>query len=179
MRNALPDGRLKDRFPKTNFSALSVGEFPVELGMYFMLNGALAYTCSFDGLDLWNKCIKGIRQGKEFISPDVQERIVIRREYPEAAGIVTDRELEVIRLICNGFKDMEIVDILHISRSTVDNHKTEIFRKLNVRSSNELIRGALSSKLVREEEIYFYPRGFTLNPLPEKKRKRNGGKYDY
>ena len=85
------------------------------------------------------------------------------------AGKITERHIEVIRLICNGYKDLDIADVLHISRSTVDNHKTDIFASLNVRNSNELIRVALTLGIVQLEEIYFYPKDFTVNPKADKK----------
>jgi len=165
-------GELHQWFPKINMAAVSLGEYPADLAMYFVLNGIKSYVTSFDGFDQFYKNLTEISKGREFVSPAVIERIGLRREYPMPAGKITERHIEVIRLICNGFKDLEIGDVLHISRSTVDNHKTEIFTSLNVRNSNELIRAALMLGIVPPEDIYFYPKDFTVNPKPDKNTKK-------
>ena len=162
-------GELHQSFPKIKMVAVSLGEYPADLAMYFILNGINSYVTSFDGFDKFYDSLCEICKGREFVSPAVVERIHLRREYPMPAGKITERHIEVIRLICNGYKDLDIADVLHISRSTVDNHKTDIFASLNVRNSNELIRVALTLGIVQLEEIYFYPKDFTVNPKPEKK----------
>ena len=169
-------GELKKQFPKIKMAALSIGEYPPDLAMYFILNGAKAYATTFDGLDEWYKGLEAVRRGREYISPAVQERINMRREYPEPAGSITGRQREIILLMCNGFKDVEIAHTLYITRRTVTTHKTEIFRSLNVRSPNELIRTALHHGIVKLEGLSFYPNDFILTPLPEKKILKRGKK---
>ena len=165
---------LKKNFPKVKMAALCIGHYPEDLAMYFILNGVNSYVTSFDGIDQWYEGIDEISKGMEYISPAVIERIDLRKEYPMSTGNITERQIEVVRLICCGYKDLEIADTLHISRKTVDNHKTEIFTTLNIRNSNELIRAALYLEIVNLEEIHFYPKDFTLNPLPENKLKKRG-----
>jgi two-component system invasion response regulator UvrY len=134
--------------------------------MYFILNGINSYITTFDGLDEWQKGLEQVRQGNEYISPAVVERIDMRRDYPDPAGKITDHLKQVILLVCNGFKDEEIADLLGISRRTVTTHKTVIFTTLNVRNPNELIRAALYLEIVQQEGLIFYPYNFVLNPLP-------------
>jgi DNA-binding CsgD family transcriptional regulator len=55
-------------------------------------------------------------------------------EYP-----VTPRQNEIIKLIIKGFSTQEIADKLNVSVNTIKNHKQTLFRKVNVRSSVELI----------------------------------------
>ena len=174
---------LKLTFPKIKMAALCVGEYPADLAMYFILNGINSYVTTFDGIDQWYEGLDEIKKGREYVSPEVTERINWRKEYPMPAGKITDRHYEVIRLICCGYKDMDIAEVLHISRSTVDNHKTEIFTTLNVRNSNELIRAALYLGFVSIEEIHFFPKDFMLNPKPDnqiknEKLKMSKGKND-
>ena len=72
-----------------------------------------------------------------------------------AAGLLTvssqqlsDRELEVLRLLAAGLAPGEIADKLHLSVKTVSTHKTNIQQKLGVSSTAELVRYALEQKLV-------------------------------
>ena len=163
-------GGLHKEFPDIKMSAVSVGEYSDEIAMYFILNGIKSYVASFDGIEQFFKGLKEVAKDREYVSPGVVKRISLRREEtPDPAGIITERHLEVIRLICCGFKDREIAETLSISRNTVVNHKTNFFTSLNVRSPIELVRAALTLEIVRLEEIYFYPRDINLNPLPDKK----------
>ena len=160
---------LKKNFPKIKMAALSIGDYPADLAMYFILNGVNSYVTSFDGIDEWYKGLEEVRRGWEYVSPEVLKRIKMRTYEPVSAGSITDRHKEIILLICNGFKDTEIAETLYITRRTVTTHKTEIFTSLNVRSSNELIRTALYLEIVKQDGIYFYPNDFILNPLPDEK----------
>ena len=150
-------------------TAVSIGEYPADLAMYFILNGAKSYLSTFDGIEGFFIRLADISSGGEFISPAVQERIEMRREYPMPAGKITERHKQIILLMCNGFKDDEIARTLYITRRTVTTQKTKIFTSLNVRSPNELIRVALKLEIVKLEGMYFYPKDLILNPLPERK----------
>lgn len=160
-------GELKKRFPYITMAALSVGEYPADLAMYFILNGVSSYVTTFDGVDEWYRGLEEIRRGRDYIAPSVRERIDMRRVYPLPAGKITARQKEIMLLICNGFKDIEIADTLHISRRTVTTHKTEIFTSLNVRNTIELVMVANSLEIVEQQGMFFYPKNFVLNPLPD------------
>lgn len=60
----------------------------------------------------------------------------------------TPRELEVIRLCGMGLLCKEVADRLGISPRTVDTHKTNIFRKLGINNSVELVRYAAKEGLL-------------------------------
>ena len=169
-------GELLERLPKTKMAAVSIGKYPVETAMYFILNGVKSYLTTCDGFDVFYKGLAEVRKGGVYVSPDVLERIDRRRDYPMPAGKITERHIQVIRLVCCGFKDTDIADTLAVSRKTVTNHKTEIFTSLNVTSPIELVRAALTLGVVKLEEIYFYPGSLTVNPVPEKNIKKRGKK---
>lgn len=61
---------------------------------------------------------------------------------------LTKRELEIISLICQGYSNSRIATELFISSSTVDNHRTNIMRKLGVHNVASLIRFCISNKIV-------------------------------
>ncbi len=58
---------------------------------------------------------------------------------PVAETELTERELEVARLICRGFTTMEVANELDISFHTVKVHKTNIRIKLNARNNVEIL----------------------------------------
>ncbi len=94
-------------FPKLNMAALSIGEYPADLAMYFILNGVRSYANAFDDIDEFYKGLDDIRDGKEFVPETVQERIDARTEYPAGARLLTRITTEVLRCICNGFSKEE------------------------------------------------------------------------
>jgi len=162
-------GELKKRFPEIKMVALSLSEYPLDLAMYFVINGVNSYITLLDGMEQFYKGLEDISRGKDYVSPAVMERIHLRKDYPDPARNITDRHKEIIRLLCCGYRDIDIAETLAISKSTVENHKTDIYTSLNVRNVIELIRAALTLGIVKIEEIYFYPKDFSVNPLPEKK----------
>jgi len=173
---------LHKRFPKLNIAAISLDEYPLDLAMYFVVNGARSYANYIEGREEFYKGLKEIKNGKEYVSPEVMERIKMRELYPKPTGGLTDRQIEVLRLVCNGFTGEEIAATLQLSIRRVNNIKTEMYTALNVRNENEAIRAALCQGIITVDELNFYPDNYDLKPLPEKKEKRkkkNGGKYDY
>ena len=62
--------------------------------------------------------------------------------------LLTDREMEILRLIVKGSSTPTIGQILAISTRTVSNHKASIFRKCRVKSTVELVRFAIRMKMI-------------------------------
>jgi len=71
---------------------------------------------------------------------------------------LSKRELQVLDLCCKGMISKEIADALHISTRTVDNHKSNIFRKLGINTTAELIAFSYKSGLVGRRESVRTPR---------------------
>lgn len=61
---------------------------------------------------------------------------------------LSDREIEIIRLICNGLTYKEIANNLNISARTVESHKNNIQDKLNIHTIPELVRFALKNNYI-------------------------------
>jgi DNA-binding NarL/FixJ family response regulator len=61
---------------------------------------------------------------------------------------LTSRELEMIKYFVMGHTCAEISEILFISKRTVESHKTNIFRKLDVNNTTRLVKYAMENKLI-------------------------------
>lgn len=83
------------------------------------------------------------------------------------ASTLTEREREVIALICKGMKNKEIAESLFISETTVRHHLTSIFNKLDITSRLELVVYAFENNLVKKpNDNGFYPlNGYTKNSM--------------
>lgn len=98
------------------------------------------------------EAIKKVASGQNFISSDViatlMERDSVRVESSQAeseTGSLTKRELEILKLIAQGFSNKEIGEKLFISHRTVDTHRTHLLDKLQVKNIAGLIRFAMKN----------------------------------
>jgi len=81
----------------------------------------------------------------------VSERIATRLEVLRRTadgGLLSPREVEIVRLIALGHTSAEIAAKLHLSRRTVETHRARIFHKLEMRTRAELVRFALDRRLI-------------------------------
>ncbi|MBK9290649.1 MAG: response regulator transcription factor [Bacteroidetes bacterium] len=63
-------------------------------------------------------------------------------------GLLTERETEILKLIAGGFSNKEIADKLGISHRTVDTHRTNLMRKLDLNNTAALVRYAFRNGLI-------------------------------
>ena len=162
---------LHKQFPKLNIAAVSITDFPDDLAMYFIVNGARSYVNFWEGPEQFYRGMEMIRNGREYVSPEVQRRFDMRDVSPKPLGNLTDRQVEVIRLIANGFTGVEIANVLYTSKNTIDNYKSDIYAALNVRNENEVIRVAIFLGIIKPEELNFYGGNYVLRPKPAKNQR--------
>jgi two-component system response regulator NreC len=93
------------------------------------------------------EAIRSVHSGKAFFSPQIAK--ILAESYREAVTEqkdpyerLNDREREILQLIAEGHTNKKIADILCISPKTVDNHRTNLMRKLDIHSTAALVRWA-------------------------------------
>ena len=170
-------GEIKKQFPDINMAALSLEAYPPDLAMYFIINGIKSYDTAFDGFEKFFDGLKAINKGRKYISQSVQNRLDIRILPIKPSGKITQRHYEVMRLTCCGLKENEVAETLYISRRTVYSHKRDMETLMNVRNDVELVRTALKLELITEDELFFFPKKYTLKPIPEKEKGKRAFKY--
>ncbi len=69
---------------------------------------------------------------------------------------LTDREIEVLRLVCQQFNTKEIADSLFISPKTVETHKTNLMIKTGVKNMAGLVIYAVQNKVIDADEIVLF-----------------------
>ena len=84
-------------------------------------------------------------RGEPFISPVAEEELL--RNWLQAedsgSGELTQRELEVVKLIAEAHTNKQIAEILHLAEKTVESHRANLLRKLGMRDRVELVRYAI------------------------------------
>lgn len=119
-----------------------------------MLNaGASAYvTKAAAGVELL-RAIDAVSRNRSYLCPDatdaVKEAMTTRGERKELAGTkLGAREVEVLKLVATGLTSSQIAERLEIALSTVEVHRRNIMRKLDVDSAIGLTRYAIRTGLV-------------------------------
>ena len=100
------------------------------------------------------QAIDAALKGKKYYSGEVLD-ILLKKEMPfEDASSLTPSEIEIVRLISGGLSTKEIAAKKHISFHTVMTHRKNIFRKLGVSSSPELLMYAIKAGLIDNIEYH-------------------------
>lgn len=106
-------------------------------------NGAAGYLTKEEVPERLVAAVRGVARGETgWMSPGVAARMFRRRAADEEAASLSAREREVLRLIARGLDNAAIAGHLFISESTVKNHVTNIYGKLDVRSRAEAVAWA-------------------------------------
>ncbi|MBI5952940.1 MAG: response regulator transcription factor [Chloroflexi bacterium] len=92
--------------------------------------------------------IKAAKEGKMTLSPEAAQALVRANQQAEETETLTDRELEVLKLMVDGLNNAEIAERLVISLSTVKYHISNILMKLGVDNRVSAVSLALQRKLV-------------------------------
>jgi LuxR family maltose regulon positive regulatory protein len=82
------------------------------------------------------------------IEAEKQQRQTRKRENIAASGLLSEREIEILKLIAGGLSNRQIAEILFISLGTAKVHVHNLFEKLNVKSRTQVIARARKLKLI-------------------------------
>ncbi|MFI5337418.1 MAG: response regulator [Opitutales bacterium] len=115
-------------------------------------NGAHGFVEKTAGLAEFKKGLETVAEGGTYFGPGVAAllRNVVANNNSNSSGgdPLTDREREILKLVAESHSTKEIAQKLGISVKTVDNHRTNLMRKLNLHDVASLTRYALEIGLV-------------------------------
>lgn len=103
------------------------------------------------------EAINKIYNGEDYFSKEVSQ-IALKgyikkskedKDKNNPKNIITERELEIIKLVAEGLMNKEISAKLEISTRTVDNHKANILQKLNLKSSIDIVKYAIKNEIIK------------------------------
>jgi len=100
-------------------------------------------------------CIKTVAAGKYYITPSLSEFLINRRdkikrleENKPSLNKLTKTEMSVLILLADGKTSKQIGEEMFISHKTVDNHKTNISDKLELKGTHNLMKFAIENKAI-------------------------------
>jgi DNA-binding NarL/FixJ family response regulator len=91
------------------------------------------------------QAITEVFKGGNYFSQEILQQLAFKSINPKSSEELTNRENDVLDLICKGHTSHEISEKLFISIKTVEVHRTNIFRKANTRNLAELIIWAVKN----------------------------------
>ncbi len=146
-------GELKNRYPETGTIILTNAITSVKIKELndVGIKNIILKTDEREEIEL---AIDAALKGKKYYSGEVLD-ILLKKDSPtEDISILTPSEIEIVRQIASGLSTKEIATKKHISFHTVMTHRKNIFRKLGVSSSPELLMYAIKAGLIDNIEYH-------------------------
>lgn len=145
---------IKRRHPKVKIIVLTVHKAE-EFVRSTLDAGADAYILKDDTRLELISAIRHVQNGRSYLSPCVSSMVVtgyLGRNDPSTQQasweVLTTREREVMKLVAEGFKNKQIGDYLSISLKTVEKHRSNLMKKLNLHSASAITAYAMDNNLL-------------------------------
>jgi two-component system, NarL family, response regulator DegU len=94
------------------------------------------------------RAVQSLKQGKSYFSEEVADRIRQLSLVKKSLLKLSAREMDVLRLICDGLSTKEVATNLSLSPSTIEDYRKALLSKTNVKNTAELIALAHRSGLL-------------------------------
>lgn len=142
-------------FPDTKLMFLTMYE-DEEYLLQCLDVGASGYILKDSPAPKLLSAVREVSQGRKYLSPQVLGKLVddlrARSQGPQIvsrSSTLTPREREVVKLIAEGNSVKEIAVLLGLSIKTVEAHKFNLMRKLNIHNKAQLVTYAIQKKIVK------------------------------
>ena len=145
---------VKKKYPEVKIAILTMHQEKALIKKFieFGVNGYFLKTIQKDELV---HAIRTIASGVDYFPSDVTKALLQKQSIiPDVTQSpllkeLTTREIEIITLVAQGYSNTEIGKKLFISHRTVDTHRTNIMRKLDLHNVAEIVRFAFQNKLIK------------------------------
>ena len=146
---------IEKTFPQTRLLFLTMYE-DEEYLLQGLDVGASGYLLKDAPVHRLLSAVREVHAGRKFLSPQVVEKLVddFRSRSTGSPGIarsvaLTPREREVVKMIAEGNSVRKIANLLGLSMKTIEAHKFNLMRKLNIHNKAQLVTYAIQKKIVR------------------------------
>jgi DNA-binding NarL/FixJ family response regulator len=148
--------RIRHHLPRTRIMILSMHS-KIDYIVEAFQSGATGYVVKESAAERLAQAIDAVASGEYFLDSSISHEVVAKlMQSPNKESKISDtgygkltaREQEIMRMLAEGASKGDIADQLHISIKTVENHRSNIMRKLNIHSAMELVRYAARLGLI-------------------------------
>jgi DNA-binding NarL/FixJ family response regulator len=147
---------IKDTLPSTRILMLTISD--EEADLYDAIKaGASGYLLKEISIEEVANAVRSVHAGQSLISPSMASKLLneftsLAKRAEERQSVptprLTERELEVLKLVAQGMSNREIATELYISENTVKNHVRNILEKLHLHSRMEAVIYAVRERLL-------------------------------
>lgn len=113
--------------------------------------GAMGYVTKNSSREEMFKAIMEINEGRKYICDEIKnilsEQVISGEDSQSGLNSLSQREIEIIAFIKKGYSSKEIADALEISVKTVEVHRYNVLKKLNLRNAAALVNFINNSQL--------------------------------
>jgi len=138
---------LREEFPDTQIVMLTMEQEPA-FAREALAAGAIGYVLKDAAEHELVEAVRNAAAGRSYLTPRLGARIAAEPE-SGAPDDLSEREVEVLRLIALGHTNTEIAGQLYLSVRTVETHRSHIQQKLGLSARSELVGYALERGLVK------------------------------
>lgn len=138
--------KLRDEFPATQIVVLTMQNEPA-YARSALSAGVLGYVLKESADAELVEAIRAAVAGERYLNPRLGAKVAAEPPPGPPDGL-SERELEILRLIALGYTNSQVADELFLSVRTVETHRAHIQQKLALSDRAELVRYALDRKLV-------------------------------
>jgi DNA-binding NarL/FixJ family response regulator len=145
---------IKNRNPDTKIIVLTVHKTE-EYMLSTLQAGADGYVLKDADYPELRMAIKNVMAGRRYLSPEISEKVISgylggkeRLRAKSVLETLTKREREILKLIAEGYKNREVADYLFISPKTVEKHRANLMKKLNLHNASALTAFAIEKGIV-------------------------------
>jgi len=145
--------QIKDRISDVNILVLTRHSTEAYVSRIFKA-GASGYVTKREAPTELIAGIRAVGRGDAFLSPSISKTVIddyVRRAdrcVEDSLERLTPREREVLQLVAEGRSSPEIGDLLYISAKTVENHRANLMKKLDIHSTAELTQYAIRKGVI-------------------------------
>ena len=134
--------------PKAKILVLT--SYEVEEEIFRVLKaGARGYALKDIDRKTLSEALRSVHTGRAWLEPSIAHRLLERAQRPQ----LTQREIEVLRLIGRGLTNREVASVLKIAENTVKNHINNLMGKLDVSDRTEALASAITRGIIAVEEL--------------------------
>ena len=139
--------RVKQKYPEINIIVLSMHD-EAHLIKEILKEGINGYILKKDSHEELVSAVRAVKNGKVYLSSDVNTMLMKGLNGTEEQKLLTDREREILKLIAKEYTNRQMAEELFISERTVETHRKNIFRKTGTNNLVGLIKFAYANNLI-------------------------------
>lgn len=146
-------GLIKQSYPRVQVLVLTMHNNEVYIKKLIEV-GASGYILKNRGREELVNAIRKVAEGGRYFSDAVTDTLVqgMQKKYANSVSehMLSDREVEVLKMIAHGHSNPQISDMLHISLNTVNTHRRNLLIKTGTRNSRALVMYAYEHGIVEK-----------------------------